>query len=166
MEETLKLAVERVFSQWTALKLAVEQGTAGNFHVSKQLHDDLVLETIDYLNRGADESFIADLLFGRLDEDFMVCVEDESDRVVARVICELHHRITKMGDLNVLAAITLNPAMLSTNACVLEGDFSDDDDEMDTDEAPDLMNTGQAGQHQSDRPQADVDGWFTVAKRR
>ena len=158
--EILKLAVERVFSQWTALKFAIEQGTAGNFHVCKQLHDELVLETMEYLEKGADESFIADLLFGRVEEDFLVSLEDESDRVVARLICEIYQRI-KLGDLNVLNALpVISPKPGQTS--VLQGDGVSDssDDDMDTDDTPPALVT------RPQKPQPDDDGWSTIPTRR
>ena len=164
-EETLKVAIERVFSQWTALKFVMEHGTAGNFQVCKQLHDELVLETMEYLIKGADESFISDLLFGRVEEDFMVSIEDESDRVVARLVCEIHHRIYRLGDLNVLASIpVITP---KAGASVIQGEGLSDTDgssdgedvAMDSEDPPTLVPKAQQ------RPQADEDGWFTVPKR-
>jgi hypothetical protein len=158
--DALQFAIDRVFSQWTVLRFAVEQGTAGNPRVCMERRNDLLLETIEYLQKGADEAFIADLLFGRIEEDFFVTIEDESDRVVARMICELYHRIIVLGD---LAAAKAVPVFNNDPSKPLfQGDFSSSScSEDEADECPTL-----ATSNAPRRQEPDEDGWFTVPKRK
>ncbi|CAK0888767.1 unnamed protein product [Prorocentrum cordatum] len=99
MEALFEQAMEKIFSRWTLLNLAVEQGWGGR--ESRAKRDQLQAEIVERLQLGSrkkrppahtnvdDVSELASFIYGRLDELFNVEADDDSDKEVAAVCLQL-----------------------------------------------------------------------------
>mmetsp|Transcript_55965 Transcript_55965/g.126258 ORF Transcript_55965/g.126258 Transcript_55965/m.126258 type:complete len:233 (-) Transcript_55965:74-772(-) len=102
-------AIEKAFSKWTLLALAVDQGWGGRDSRAKR--NQLQEEVVDFLIAGGkrkrppthenqgDVEALANLLVLRLDEMFNVEVDDNSDMEVAG-LCLLLYTTCRAGDLS------------------------------------------------------------------
>ena len=153
--EALAFALTRVFTNWTALKFACEN--VGNFREAAAKRDELFEEALSCLLENKDESYIADLLFARLEEDFHLTLEDESDRIIARMLCELRQQIMVFGNLSAALAV---PESKGGDLFVLP------EDEMSCDDSSDEEQTTPEVRGPKTQVVVDDQGWSTVVKRR
>ena len=160
--EALTIAVNRVFANWTALQFAIESGACGNFKVSSEKKQCLVEETLEYLIQGKSEIQLSDLLFARLEEDFFLSLEDESDALVARLLCDLRNRIAS-GDLNAALSVpeisNAQRFVLPEGACLSDQEDSDDMTDSSSDEQ---MSDVKMDKVTKAKPVVDEDGWTTM----
>lgn len=101
-------ALEKVFTNWTLLALAVDQGWGGR--ESRAKRQQLQLEVSERLKVGAarkrppswqnedDVQELADYLYNRVLQMFSADTEDESDLEVARLCLRLHSSCSRDGD--------------------------------------------------------------------
>jgi len=102
-------AIRRVFSNWTLLRLAVDQGWGGRN--SNQKANQLQLEIVERLAEGArrkrvpsytnesDVQDLADYIFRRLDELFNTEADDGSEEEIAAICLRLHNTCSQ-GDMS------------------------------------------------------------------
>lgn len=101
MAPVFEQALEQVFSRWTLLNLAVDQGWGGR--ETRQKRQRLFEETIEYLDTAAkkrrppkwdnkdDVQNFADWLYEKLVEYFYAEADDQSDEEVASICLRLHN---------------------------------------------------------------------------
>mmetsp|Transcript_45758 Transcript_45758/g.141437 ORF Transcript_45758/g.141437 Transcript_45758/m.141437 type:complete len:242 (-) Transcript_45758:58-783(-) len=136
-------AIDKIFSKWTLLALAVEQGWGGRD--SRQKRNQLQAEVLDYLEAGSkrrrppshenegDVEALANLMYGRLDELFNVEADDGSDMEVAGLILRLFNSC-RAGDLSFaqsfLQAVPNAPADLSRCQGVDATEYATEEDRL------------------------------------
>merc|ERR550514_123082 len=119
--ETFEQAARHIFSCWTALQLAVDQGWGGRHSVQKK---NQLLEHVFELfrqpkqasrspNNEVDVNWLADILADFISQEFCMGLEDDSDLEVSRLLLDLLERC-RQGDLKMAQDIIRHrPADLS-----------------------------------------------------
>ncbi|KAJ2786081.1 rRNA accumulation- protein [Coemansia javaensis] len=85
--------VDHILSRWTALELAVQNGWGGP--ETQEKRDDMVDEIVEHFDKLAakrqspEPTDLQELLVDIMDADFSVSLDDESERAVARHICDI-----------------------------------------------------------------------------
>ena len=151
---------DRVLSNWTALKFAVEHGTAGNPRETATLKNELLEDVVDQCcAKPGDAAQLAELLGYLLETNFHVSLEDSSENEVAGILCELYRRIVLLGDLTAAQCI---PQISHSNAFKFpEGCEYDSDSGSDEDDGSDVEMTVT----RAEKPQPDADGWTVFRKK-
>eukprot|EP01116_Phalansterium_solitarium_P011805 TRINITY_DN275_c0_g2_i1.p1 TRINITY_DN275_c0_g2~~TRINITY_DN275_c0_g2_i1.p1 ORF type:complete len:194 (+),score=40.94 TRINITY_DN275_c0_g2_i1:64-645(+) len=161
--------VRAVFSRWTVLCLAVEQGWGGRN--SAQKADDLLQSVVEMFASGervyADE--LEDVLFDSIENDFNTTAEDGSVEQVARQLTTIWHKASQ-GDLTMLhSTLAANPqkgSLASVHKHDPADDDSDEDDSSDDEDAPSPAPAQPDTMDVEPTPTVDPDGWETVPSRR
>jgi len=174
-QQIFEKIVELIFSNWTALQLAVDHSLAGL--KTQEFYQNLYEEVINIFKVYKDQVEVSDLNENFLDffsEIFNMDVEDDSPRQVGMLLVDAYKQTFIEGTgmqlyNNLLAKGKSNANKLSQ----VQGDDDDSDDDndfdndaMDTDEA--TTSQPQPTHHREPRSKrvVDEDGWETVTSRR
>jgi Pre-rRNA-processing protein TSR2 len=157
--ELFRSALNKIFGQWTAMRYAMETGTAGNFNISNQKKSDLIEETLIYLKEGQNEEYIGDLLFHRMDEDFNISIEDSSESVIAEMAYKIYRQIFIMNDFNISIPELVGGSFIVETSEGEDGGCCSEEESCDC-----HRETERAMSHKPPKTVVDEDGWTTVRK--
>ncbi|ORX79080.1 hypothetical protein BCR32DRAFT_328285 [Anaeromyces robustus] len=174
-QEIFEKIVELIFSNWTALQLAVDHSLAGL--KTQEFYQNLYEEVLNIFSVYKDQVEVSDLNENFLDffsEVFNMDVEDDSPRQVGMLLVEAYKKTFIEGTgmevyNNLLAKGKSNANKLSQ---VQGDDDSDDDNDFDNDDSMDTdeATTSQPQPSHQREPRSkkiiDEDGWETVTSRR
>ena len=156
--------VQRIFSNWTALKMSVEHGMGSN--KTAQEFCEYIAEILS-MNEKLDVDELEDEIRYRMDSDFNTHIEDNSDKEVAKLLHRFHSLHTSKDQQN---AILFQSQLPATQSWLLNQNYqkpkkvdndsdsstsSDDDDE--TDDCEQSSSNSQM--------EVDPDGWSVVSKK-
>jgi len=181
--ETLRLAIQAVFSEWSALNMAVENDWGGSSSRDKALSlmQRITTGMISSVQIYPDE--IESVLEEALIDDFNVEAEDDSPAQVARLLCSMH-REARSGCISTAMGVIERAATRRGNSNwttaplppgrAKAGDSSDDSGSGDSDDAMgDVGDSGVADGECSDEravnrpmPVVDGDGFQVVTRSR
>ncbi|CAK9799854.1 Pre-rRNA-processing protein TSR2 homolog [Anthophora plagiata] len=128
---------QRIFSNWTALRMAVEHGMGAK---ERAVEFCPYITEVMYMNEGLNSSEIASELEDYMDEHFNTELQDDSATQVAEELLKFY-RYSVENNASVLAAelekvpplqswlVTSEPVRKVRNTDVMENDSSEDDEE-------------------------------------
>jgi len=172
-QEIFEKIVEHIFSNWTALQLAVEHSLGGLR--TQEFYQNLYEEVLNIFNVYKDKVEVSDLNENFLEffsEIFNMDVEDDSPRQVGMLLVEAYRKTFIEGTgMEVYNTLVSKGKSNSSKISKVEGDDSDDDDsDIDNDDSMDTeeATTSQPTYHREPRSKKviDEDGWETVTSRR
>jgi len=173
-ERHFRTAVEAILKNWTALQLAVSQGSAG--HDSKAIADWMVDATVQWFaeNKDLEPYEVTDFYESILYQELHIVVEDGSTDEIGTLICDFYAKCCKLSEEQVLSAIrTLPKCDLSKSKS--DGASEADDESSAAGAAGDVIDPSAEITEQMEKletkevkakPAPDADGWTEVPTTR
>ncbi|KAG4106778.1 hypothetical protein H8356DRAFT_922828 [Neocallimastix lanati (nom. inval.)] len=176
-QEIFEKIVEVIFSNWTALQLAVDHSLAGL--KTQEFYQNLFEEVINIFKVYKDQVEVSDLNENFLDffsEIFNMDVEDDSPKQVGMLLVDAYKKTFIEGaGMEVLNTLLSKGKSNANKLSQVQGDDDDSSDEdndvdnndsMETDEG--TTSQQQPAHHREPRSKrvVDEDGWETVTSRR
>ncbi|XP_014215470.1 uncharacterized protein LOC111643090 [Copidosoma floridanum] len=163
--------VERIFSNWTALRMAVEHGMGSQAEAYNFCG--YIAELLEINDQQMHYTDLSIELENYLDEKFNTTLEDDSEKQVAQDLVKFHLLMIKKDVASLQAEFSRLPSLQPwiqdpTVLKKVESDSESDDEEMDTD---DNDNDGDDNKESGkSKPkggmEVDQDGWTIVKKNR
>ncbi|EFA78468.1 hypothetical protein PPL_09120 [Heterostelium album PN500] len=169
--EVFDQAVKRVFLQWTALQLAVQNAWGGRS--SEEKAEDIRQDILDLFLMGKPvyPDMIMSILEDRLSNELNTIAEDDSYREVSEIIIQIFNFCCK-GMFNEVVQLVGTEMNTAISQCINPSGMDDDssDDDTDAGDASGDMEMEDDTMVEEEQPkpkknEPDEDGWITVGRK-
>ena len=159
-DQHFRTAVEAILKNWTALQLAVSQGSAGA--QSQEIANWMVDATVQWFsdNKELEPYEVRDFFDDIISQEMNFSVEDGSTDEIGRLMCDFYSKCKTNSEEDVLKAIRTLPKCDLAKCKVEESNLPVDVSSQISEKMEQLATTPEP------KPQPDPEGWEVVTRKK